>query len=131
MIDAVKMTALEMENQQLRELLWLNHGCGITALYGDDGELQCCQCVVDFKRWSVSEILKVWRTQVRRTAALAAQAPSVSPAVQLLVAAADSARDHLSWRQREFPTESGCVSRDSRLAKLVEALHRVRVEVQP
>ena len=128
MIDAVKMAMLETENQQLRKLLWLNHGCDVTALYGDDGEMGCCKCAVDFKRWSANEMLTVWRTQARRTAALA---PGVSPAVQLLMNAADDARDHLGWRQRVFPNESGCASRDSRLAKLVEALHRVRVEVQP
>lgn len=32
----------------LRKLLWLNHGC--TLLYGDDGEMQCGKCLIDFKR---------------------------------------------------------------------------------
>lgn len=32
----------------LRKLLWLNHGC--TFLYGDDGEMQCGKCLIDFKR---------------------------------------------------------------------------------
>ncbi len=26
------------------------HGCSITALYGDDGEMQCSSCMIDFKR---------------------------------------------------------------------------------
>jgi hypothetical protein len=34
----------------LRKLLWLMHGCSITALYGDDGEMQCSSCMIDFKR---------------------------------------------------------------------------------
>lgn len=38
----------------LRRLLWLNHGC--VSLYGDDGEMQCNACRVDFKRMSVKEI---------------------------------------------------------------------------
>jgi hypothetical protein len=33
---------------KLRQLLWLNHGC--ISLYGDDGEMQCGQCGIDFKR---------------------------------------------------------------------------------
>lgn len=26
---------------KLRRLLWFHHGCPISALYGDDGEMQC------------------------------------------------------------------------------------------
>jgi hypothetical protein len=47
----------------LREWLWLNHGCSIAALYGDDGELQCGNgrphhLPLDFKRQPLKEILK-------------------------------------------------------------------------
>ncbi len=38
------------ENQILRKLLWLRHGCSAHALYGDDGEMQCHTCGIDFKR---------------------------------------------------------------------------------
>lgn len=31
-----------------RQALWLRHGH--TALYGDDGEMQCAECHLDFKR---------------------------------------------------------------------------------
>lgn len=44
------------ENYQLRKLLWLNHGCPIRSLYGDDGEMQCNSCLIDFKRDSVEDI---------------------------------------------------------------------------
>lgn len=44
------------ENYQLRKLLWLNHGCPIRSLYGDDGEMQCNDCLIDFKRDTVEEI---------------------------------------------------------------------------
>jgi hypothetical protein len=27
------------ENKELRKLLWINHGCSILDLYGDDGEM--------------------------------------------------------------------------------------------
>ena len=37
-----------MSDKKLRELLWLYHGC--TELYGDDGEMQCSRCLIDFKR---------------------------------------------------------------------------------
>ncbi len=42
----------------LRTLLWLNHGCHISDLYYDDGELQCNKCKIDFKRDSVEFIEK-------------------------------------------------------------------------
>ena len=38
------------ENQIMRELLWANHGCPQSAMYGDDGEMQCNACMFDFKR---------------------------------------------------------------------------------
>jgi hypothetical protein len=37
----------------VREFLWTNHGCSISALYGDDGEMQCNNGLhrpLDFKR---------------------------------------------------------------------------------
>ena len=41
---------LAKENEQLRKILWLRHGCSISKLYGDDGEMQCSFCRIDFKR---------------------------------------------------------------------------------
>lgn len=38
----------------LRRLLWLRHGCD--GLYGDDGEMQCGHCIIDFKRAAVGDI---------------------------------------------------------------------------
>lgn len=34
----------------LRKMLWLSHGCSILSLYADDGEMQCSSCTIDFKR---------------------------------------------------------------------------------
>jgi hypothetical protein len=48
---------LESGELELRQLLWLRHGCPITALYGDDGEMQCNRCRIDFKRDSAADIL--------------------------------------------------------------------------
>ena len=45
---------IESENKKLRKLLWLRHGC--KGLYGDDGEMQCNKCMIDFKRHSVEVI---------------------------------------------------------------------------
>ena len=44
------------ENVLLRKLLWLRHGCPFHALYGDDGEMQCSACGIDFKRASAEYI---------------------------------------------------------------------------
>ena len=45
-----------MDNEKiLRQLLWLNHG-HVEYLYGDDGEMQCPKCLIDFKRDSVEKI---------------------------------------------------------------------------
>lgn len=41
----------ELESEYiLRELIWLRHGCGAVGLYGDDGEMHCNLCGIDFKR---------------------------------------------------------------------------------
>lgn len=45
---------LQAENQLLRVMLFLAHPC--VGKYGDDGELQCNSCVIDFKRDSAIEI---------------------------------------------------------------------------
>ena len=44
----------EKEIKILREILWLRHGC--SNLYGDDGEMQCGSCALDFKRDSAEKI---------------------------------------------------------------------------
>jgi len=41
------------EEMKLREMLWLRHGCEFGTLYGDDGEMQCNKCHIDFKRMEV------------------------------------------------------------------------------
>ena len=45
---------------KLRFLLFLRHGCVGEALYGDDGELQCKVCGIDFRRMSGDEIERTW-----------------------------------------------------------------------
>lgn len=44
----------------VRRFIWLNHGCPISSLYGDDGEMQCSGSQhkpLDFKRLPIREIL--------------------------------------------------------------------------
>lgn len=48
---------IKAENKKLRELLWLNHG-HTKYLYGDDGEIQCSKCGLDFKRHDIGIIAK-------------------------------------------------------------------------
>lgn len=49
------------DNLGLRQLLWLTHGnratgCGVGALYGDDGAMDCSRCMIDFRNDSVPDI---------------------------------------------------------------------------
>ena len=53
----------EQEIKAWRKALWLNHGHD--TLYGDDGEMQCPRCLLDFKRNSLDEILAAWELQAR------------------------------------------------------------------
>jgi hypothetical protein len=46
---------------QWRRLLWLSHGCPVSGLYGDDGEMSCGHCTVDFKRMDAQEIGDLWK----------------------------------------------------------------------
>lgn len=47
-------------SQELRRMLWLRHGCPTSAQYGDDGEMQCNACMIDFKRDSLQNIQDQW-----------------------------------------------------------------------
>ena len=56
------------DEKKLRKLLWLNHGCSLDTLYGDDGEMQCNKCFIDFKRDSIEQIEKqLFKTQTWTT----------------------------------------------------------------
>jgi len=44
------------EIKKLRKMLWLAHGSLGHCLYGDDGEMQCNTCFIDFKRSTIEEI---------------------------------------------------------------------------
>lgn len=52
------------ENALLRKLLWLRHDADhFAGLYGDDGEMACGACGIDFKRLSAADIAAVFYQQ--------------------------------------------------------------------
>lgn len=51
------MTHAEAEVAMLRTELWMRHGHSGAALYGDDGEMQCHECLLDFRREPVSKLI--------------------------------------------------------------------------
>jgi len=55
---SLQVQRLREENNHLRRLLWIRHGC--TTLYGDDGEMQCSTCQIDFLRDKPQDIEKWW-----------------------------------------------------------------------
>jgi hypothetical protein len=55
--EVIEKTAEELT---LRRLLWLRHGCKTYELYGDDGEMQCTKCMIDFKRDTAVQIENKW-----------------------------------------------------------------------
>ena len=60
---------------ELRREWWLNHTHPISALYGDDGELQCHACMTDFKRQPIEELHDhVHRLRIERGARLVEEA---------------------------------------------------------
>lgn len=63
-----RLTAVEAERDQLRQWMWLTHGCAVAMLYGDDGQMQCSACMIDFKAWPVEDVLN--RLRQRRAVAL-------------------------------------------------------------
>lgn len=50
------LARIHKEHEPLRRLIWLSHGCDVTNLYGDDGEMQCSKCKIDFLREDPKQI---------------------------------------------------------------------------
>ena len=60
--DKVTISESPAEDERmLRKMIWLSHGCGRTYLYGDDGEMQCNHCMIDFKRDTVVSIYNTFQ----------------------------------------------------------------------
>lgn len=61
MTDLDTITKLSKDEKTLRRMLWLRHGCSHSSLYGDDDEMQCGDCGIDFKRMEPGLIEEVLR----------------------------------------------------------------------
>ena len=65
-----RIIELQHENTLLRKLLWLRHDPShYGILYGDDREMQCAACMLDFKRNSAEEIEETFIRLARAQAA--------------------------------------------------------------
>lgn len=58
MTDVPDMRAAREIERLLRREWWLNHGHGAASLYGDDGEMQCFRCVVDYGRSPIRDLYR-------------------------------------------------------------------------
>ncbi len=68
---------LKADVGKLRLLLFLRHDVEhYSALYGDDGELQCSVCLIDFKRMSPDGIEARWQQMGLEKLAQASSVPS-------------------------------------------------------
>jgi hypothetical protein len=72
LLNASDVTDLIDQHLALRKLLWLRHGCEPGALYGDDGEMQCGKCLVDFKRMTPDQMLMAWHGRPQKDRAVTA-----------------------------------------------------------
>lgn len=54
--DAESIAHQRDENRDLRRLLFLFHGHSGPDLYGDDGEMQCKRCGLDYRRDPLAKI---------------------------------------------------------------------------
>jgi len=59
--EARRLAVSEEDQQAVRMYLWLNHGHHM--MYGDDGEMQCVECMpfglIDYKREPFSKVIKI------------------------------------------------------------------------
>jgi len=54
--EIMRMQSALDDNRKLRRMLAIQHDGPKHMIYGDDGELQCGACMIDFRRDSVSDI---------------------------------------------------------------------------
>jgi hypothetical protein len=79
-MDEGELIAQALAISKFRRLLFLRHGCSGPSLYGDDGELQCSTCGIDFRRDSPDQIEARWRQNNRiRTPDDICQNPNCQP----------------------------------------------------
>lgn len=85
-----KARALGADVTKLRMMLWLRHDALHSGvLYGDDGEMQCAACGIDFKRFDVAAIEKRFLEIGMERVALALLKPQPARAVIVHVVSGD------------------------------------------
>jgi len=78
---SINKAYLKQENLILRRLLWLGHGsCEFGALFRENGEMQCLQCRIDFKRMDAGTISKRLLEIALKRWSTAADSPRHDPA---------------------------------------------------
>lgn len=104
-LHATKMyaAALEKDNSKLRLMLWLRHDAQHNSvLYGDDGEMQCAACGIDFKRYTPREIEQAFTRIGMERLAIAQKEPQPARAVIVHVVERD-AIGHRMWLMERKP----------------------------
>lgn len=97
-------TRAEAAEAELRMTWWMNHGCRPSAQYGDDGEMSCGCCAIDFKRMPLDEIRE--RMQNASVERLKASGVTVESATlraahqQLKDAVVEEAVEWQRWQRR-------------------------------
>ena len=68
-----EIAQLRSDNRKLRYLLARQHGSATHRIYGDDGELQCSACWIDFRLDTVADIeRKIYEAGMRELQGLIA-----------------------------------------------------------
>lgn len=98
--EAAGLTAAEIEHR-LRLEWWTGHGCQFRAIYGDDGEMQCSACLVDFKRAPLATLEAHVHTKRQERIASAVAGRAAWP-----VGVCDCQGERVSMRQVHGPRAS-------------------------
>ena len=81
--NADEIMALQSDNRKLRYLLAIQHDGPKHMIYGDDGELQCSACWIDFRRDTVADIeRKLYEAGMRELERMVAAGDWPLPSVQ-------------------------------------------------
>lgn len=73
------------DERLLRQMLWLRHGCPSSALYGDDGKMDCNACMLDFVNNTPTHIHdKLWELAMLRSQDAASKNANLSAALTKL-----------------------------------------------
>ncbi|MFA6094182.1 MAG: hypothetical protein WC986_14685 [Elusimicrobiota bacterium] len=126
--DAVKVLAAD--NRLLRELLWMRHRCEFPALYGDDGESQCSQCGLDFKRDSPEHIQTTFACLGAKKLAADPRGVGAQPSDTIQLPSNDFFFQAEAARQAEREAENAmCVKTNHELARMQAELVKAKATI--